>query len=363
MSEEYLVSGAGAPRGVGPASAGHGRPGCSTSRTPWARAGQRRDDRGCARPRACPSAPCAVSARSGDGADLDDAPTSYPRSLTAAFRPLTRLPCTRWSAKPSATSAPHRPLPPDEPLADPALAAPCQAADVLAPFCNEIGTDSGRQALAAFLQAGQYSERLQDERILTARLATGGGPEPKAAATIALAGPAELIHEFVSVGQYVAQREVDLATTHQRHLQGLLAEGAMIAAKAHEDAWRAAEAAAKAMNATKEAAEASDKKTNRPGRLKGSTAAAPGAVRKYDCSPRTGWPPPPRPMPTHPTGSAPSSPTPPRSAPPRTTWTASGRHFSAASIWSTPSASRSRPSAGPSRNSVLPRRRTAGPGS
>ncbi|WP_179890362.1 DddA-like double-stranded DNA deaminase toxin [Streptomyces sp. st140] len=114
------------------------------------------------------------------------------------------------------------------------------------------------RALAEFLQAGRYGKQLQDERILTARLATEGGPELKAAATIALAGPAEVIHEFVTVGQYMAQRKDDLATTHQRHLQGLLAEGAMIAAKAYEDAWRAAEAAAKAINAAKEAEEASD---------------------------------------------------------------------------------------------------------
>lgn len=110
----------------------------------------------------------------------------------------------------------------------------------------------------SFCRLYQYGKQLQDERILTARLATEGGPELKAAATIALAGPAEVIHEFVAVGQYMAQRKDDLATTHQRHLQGLLAEGAMIAAKAHEDAWRAAEAAAKAVNAAKEAEEASD---------------------------------------------------------------------------------------------------------
>ncbi|MCX4860734.1 ALF repeat-containing protein [Streptomyces canus] len=114
------------------------------------------------------------------------------------------------------------------------------------------------KTLAAFLQAGQYGKRLQDERILTARLATEGGPELKAAATIALAGPAELIHEFVTVDQYMAQRKDDLSTTHNHHLQGLLAEGSMIAAKAHEDAWRAAEAAAKAVNATQEATEASN---------------------------------------------------------------------------------------------------------
>ncbi|WP_371604923.1 polymorphic toxin-type HINT domain-containing protein (plasmid) [Streptomyces sp. NBC_01220] len=117
--------------------------------------------------------------------------------------------------------------------------------------------DGTPKELAAFLQAGQYGKQLQDERILTAQLATEGGPELKAAATVALAGPAELIHEFVTVGQYMAQRKDDLSTTHNHHLQGLLAEGSMIAAKAHEDAWRAVEAAAEAINATQEADNAS----------------------------------------------------------------------------------------------------------
>ncbi|WP_405987342.1 hypothetical protein [Streptomyces sp. NBC_00872] len=76
---------------------------------------------------------------------------------------------------------------------------------------------------------------------------------------IALAGPAELIQEFIAASQYMAQRKDDLATTHNHHLQGLLAEGSMIAAKANEHAWRAAEAAAKAVNAAAEAAEASGK--------------------------------------------------------------------------------------------------------
>ncbi|MDX3854369.1 DddA-like double-stranded DNA deaminase toxin [Streptomyces sp. AK02-01A] len=115
------------------------------------------------------------------------------------------------------------------------------------------------KALATFLQVGQYGQQLLDERILTAQLATNGSPELKAAATIALAGPAELVHEFVTVGQYMAQRKDDLATTHTHHVQGLLAEGSMIAAKANEDAWRAAEAAAKAINAAAAAAEAAGK--------------------------------------------------------------------------------------------------------
>lgn len=43
-------------------------------------------------------------------------------------------------------------------------------------------------------------------------------------------------------------------------------------------------------------------------------------------------------------------------------WTAAGRHFPAAPIWSPPSSSRSRLWAGPHRNSALPRPWAAGPG-
>ncbi|MCZ0209599.1 polymorphic toxin-type HINT domain-containing protein [Streptomyces sp. UMAF16] len=113
------------------------------------------------------------------------------------------------------------------------------------------------KALATFLQIGQYGERLSDEKVITARLAETGGPEVQAAAKIALAGPPELIDEFVTTGQYMAKRKDDLATTHIHQVERLLAEGSLIAAKAHRDAWLAAEASAKAANASKDAAAAS----------------------------------------------------------------------------------------------------------
>ncbi|MFE2046614.1 DddA-like double-stranded DNA deaminase toxin [Streptomyces sp. NPDC059477] len=117
--------------------------------------------------------------------------------------------------------------------------------------------DGNDRTLATFLHIGQYAQRLDDETVITARLAETGGPEVQAAAKIALAGPPELIHEFVSTGQYMAQRKDDLATTHIHQVQRLLAEGSLIAAKAQENAWHAAEAAATAQNAADEAAAAS----------------------------------------------------------------------------------------------------------
>ncbi|MFI1727660.1 DddA-like double-stranded DNA deaminase toxin [Streptomyces acidicola] len=113
--------------------------------------------------------------------------------------------------------------------------------------------DGNGKTLATFLHIGQYSERLSDERVITADLAETGGPEVQAAAKIALAGPPELIHELVITGQYHAQRKDDLATTHIRQVQRLLAEGSLIAAKAQKDAWLAAEAAKRAINAAEEA--------------------------------------------------------------------------------------------------------------
>ncbi|GGW36773.1 DddA-like double-stranded DNA deaminase toxin [Streptomyces griseoloalbus] len=119
--------------------------------------------------------------------------------------------------------------------------------------------DGNGKTYATFLNIGQYGERLTDERVITARLATTGGPEVQAAAKIALAGPPQLIHEFVSTGQYMAQRKDDLTSHHVHQVKRLIAEGSLIAAKATENAWRAAEAAAKAEQAAAEADAAAGK--------------------------------------------------------------------------------------------------------
>ncbi|WP_405983817.1 polymorphic toxin-type HINT domain-containing protein [Streptomyces sp. NBC_00872] len=117
--------------------------------------------------------------------------------------------------------------------------------------------DGTGKVLATFLQIGQYGERFTDERVVTARLAQTGGPELSAAAKVSLAGPPELVHEFFITGQYMAQRKDDLATVHAHELNRLLAGGSIIAADAQADAWRAAEAAARAHQASDEADQAS----------------------------------------------------------------------------------------------------------
>ncbi|MFD9357928.1 polymorphic toxin-type HINT domain-containing protein, partial [Streptomyces sp. NPDC060031] len=113
--------------------------------------------------------------------------------------------------------------------------------------------DGSGKALSAFLAIGQYSARNSDEQVIASKLVNTGGPEVKAAAKIALAGPADQLHEFVSVGQYMADRKDKLTDHHKNQVDRLIAEASGIAAKANENRWRAAEAAAKAAAAKNEA--------------------------------------------------------------------------------------------------------------
>ncbi|MET9954407.1 DddA-like double-stranded DNA deaminase toxin [Streptomyces sp. NPDC006339] len=117
--------------------------------------------------------------------------------------------------------------------------------------------DGDPRTLAKFLQADQYGARLTDEKAEATRLATAGGPEVKSAALIAVLSSAELLHDFITTGQYMAQRKDDLAANHVDRVKRLLAEGNLIAAKANTNYWRAAEAAAKARHASAEASAAS----------------------------------------------------------------------------------------------------------
>ncbi|MEW5539330.1 polymorphic toxin-type HINT domain-containing protein [Streptomyces cyaneofuscatus] len=118
---------------------------------------------------------------------------------------------------------------------------------------KDVLADGTGKALATFLQIGQHAERLTDERVVTARLAETGGPELSAAARVALAGPPNLVREFIAQGQFMAQRKDDLAKVHIHQVGRLLAEGAKIAAQSQADASRAAQAAALARQAADEA--------------------------------------------------------------------------------------------------------------
>ncbi|MGW3275999.1 polymorphic toxin-type HINT domain-containing protein, partial [Streptomyces kronopolitis] len=118
--------------------------------------------------------------------------------------------------------------------------------------------DGKGKVLAAFISNGQYAALNTDEQVIASKRVNDGGPEVKAAAKIALAGPADELHEFVQVGQYMADRKDNLASTHIAQMQRLIAEASGVAAKARQNSWKAAEAAAKASDAKDEAAKAAD---------------------------------------------------------------------------------------------------------
>ncbi|MGV4926536.1 polymorphic toxin-type HINT domain-containing protein [Streptomyces sp. HJ7] len=122
--------------------------------------------------------------------------------------------------------------------------------------------DGSGKALVAFLNSGQYVARNSDESVIASQLVNDRGPEVKAAAKIALAGPADQLHNFVQVGQYMADRKDKLADTHIARVQVLLAQTARVAAKAQQNKWIAAEAAAKAKKASTEADQAATEAKN-----------------------------------------------------------------------------------------------------
>ncbi|MGW0425851.1 polymorphic toxin-type HINT domain-containing protein [Streptomyces sp. NPDC002990] len=114
--------------------------------------------------------------------------------------------------------------------------------------------DGSASALLAFLNSGQYEARQSDDRVISTQLFNDGGPEVKAAAKIALNAPADEVHGFVQVGQFMADRKDRLAYTHIAQVERLLAEGRKIAATARFNAWNAAKAAADANDAAEDAA-------------------------------------------------------------------------------------------------------------
>ncbi|MEU6960357.1 polymorphic toxin-type HINT domain-containing protein [Streptomyces chrestomyceticus] len=118
--------------------------------------------------------------------------------------------------------------------------------------------DGRGKVLAAFIATGQYAAQHSDEEVAASKLVNTGGPEVKAAAKVALAGAAEEVHDFVQLGQYMADRKDQLAATHIAQVQHLVAEASVVAAEAQRNRWIAAGAAAKANNASDQAAKAAD---------------------------------------------------------------------------------------------------------
>ncbi len=116
--------------------------------------------------------------------------------------------------------------------------------------------DGRGKVLAAFIATGQYAAQHSDEEVDASKLVNTGGPEVKAAAKVALAGPAEQVHDFVTLGQYMADRKDQLAATHIAQVQSLVADAQRVAAQAQHNRWIAAGAAAEANRASDDAAKA-----------------------------------------------------------------------------------------------------------
>ncbi|MGW2698221.1 polymorphic toxin-type HINT domain-containing protein [Streptomyces sp. NPDC001296] len=119
-----------------------------------------------------------------------------------------------------------------------------------------LNTDT-TDALRQFITTDDSQARTQDERVRAAQLADtdnkSNGAQLKAAARIALEGPSDLLHAFITVGQYKAQRQDQLAATHEGQIQQLIAQAAGIAATAQKNAAEAGRAAANAAKAASEA--------------------------------------------------------------------------------------------------------------
>ncbi|MGW2651880.1 polymorphic toxin-type HINT domain-containing protein, partial [Streptomyces sp. NPDC001393] len=112
-------------------------------------------------------------------------------------------------------------------------------------------------ALHQFITTGDPLARTQDERVRAAQLSDtnnkNNGAQVRAAARIALEGPSSLLHAFITVGQYKAQRQDQLGATHEAQIQQLIAQAAGIAATAQKNAAEAGRAAATAAKAAAEA--------------------------------------------------------------------------------------------------------------
>jgi hypothetical protein len=108
--------------------------------------------------------------------------------------------------------------------------------------------------MRAFIHTGYYTARTSDERVRAVQLRSTGGPELKAAADVAVAGPPQVLHQFIEVEQYRAARQDKLTATHVSRVQGLIAGAAKIAATAQQDAALAAKVAAEAIKAAEDAA-------------------------------------------------------------------------------------------------------------
>lgn len=151
------------------------------------------------------------------------------------------------------------------------------------------------QALRDFLDSGQYTAALIGERVLVNQILASpeSGPEVKAAAQIALEGPAPGLRQFLSTGRFTAAERDYESAIHLAVVAGLLkkinqaaetaAQSALeahsVAARALGDATKAASYAQQAIDSAKRAADHARAASDYAGQAAASVAKAAAAVK------------------------------------------------------------------------------------
>jgi hypothetical protein len=112
------------------------------------------------------------------------------------------------------------------------------------------------QALRDFLDTGQYTAAIIGERVLVNQILANpdSGPELKAAAQIALEGPAPGLRQFLSTGRFTAAERDYESATHLAVVAGLHQKISQVAETAAQDALKAQSVAARARNDATQAA-------------------------------------------------------------------------------------------------------------
>ncbi|GLY01067.1 polymorphic toxin-type HINT domain-containing protein [Actinoplanes sp. NBRC 101535] len=112
-----------------------------------------------------------------------------------------------------------------------------------------------------FLREGQYTAQAADDRIEAYRVMDAGGPEVKAAGTVALNGPKSYLSYFLTTSQYqAAQRDLEQAA-HVQTARTLVAQTQQYAQTAMADAAKANKAAQEAWGNAAEANKAAQEAT------------------------------------------------------------------------------------------------------
>ncbi|WP_144126983.1 polymorphic toxin-type HINT domain-containing protein, partial [Catellatospora sichuanensis] len=139
------------------------------------------------------------------------------------------------------------------------LAAANTAGDVVLAQAAQAALNAETlQALRDFLDSGRHTAAAIGERVMVNQVAAAGGPEVKAAAQMALDGPAPALREFLSTGQYTAAERDYEGAIHLAVVGGMLEKINQVAETAVQNSLLAHAVAAQARNDAAQAADYAD---------------------------------------------------------------------------------------------------------